>query len=113
MPKETIVLNNVTYNAKEIKTAIGTAISIKPPKKEEILDDCDALEIDVNKIVVFKTEGKLKVVAKPPEGVVCKGFVMLNKHTLKSLKSQYVNTEVRPLAPTVRYTQRPDRSRSY
>lgn len=110
MPKDSIVLNHVSYTAKEIKTAVSTAISINPPKKDEILDEHDALELDVNKVVVFKTEGKLKVVAKPPEGVVCKGFILLNKHTLKGLKSKYESTEVRAPAPQVRYAQqRPGR----
>lgn len=94
-----MIINNIKYTNKEIETALLTAISITPdPATLSLIDsgqECN-LSNQTNRTFLFKSEGKFIVVAKPPEGVQSTGYALVNKHALKKVKAEYVNTQATP-----------------
>lgn len=94
-----MIINNINYTNKEIEVALLTAISITPDATTLSLIDSSQeciLSNQTNKTFLFKSEGKYIVVAKPPEGVESTGYALVNKHVLKKIKTEYVNTQATP-----------------
>jgi hypothetical protein len=92
---KTIKINGVEYGAEDIKKAMMGAIAINP-EKVDLRDDNDWLSFDhIKEAYVFKTEGKLKLVAMPTNAELpIKSYRLINKHNLK--KTQAVYTSARP-----------------
>lgn len=92
-------INNIKYSDREIEIALLTAIPITPDATVLSLIDntqqCTCVSRS-NKTFLFKSEGKYIVVAKPPEGVQSTGYALVNKHALKKVKAEYVNTQATP-----------------
>lgn len=89
--RQVITINAVEYNSADIAKAVLGAIPIKP-EEGTIVDSDDAVELlNFEKTAVFKTEGKLKVIAKGTDakGFVHKGYVLVNKHSLKKTHAEY------------------------
>lgn len=89
---QSITINGVSYSQQDIAKAVHGAITIKP-EEGSIVDDGDAVVLPgYKKIAVFKTEGKLKVVAKGEEASAV--YALVNKHSLKKTHTAYqdVNT---------------------
>ncbi len=87
--KAVITINAVEYNTEDLRKATLGAVAFKPDVST-LVDEGDALVLSgYDKTAVFKTEGRLKIVAK---GDSHTGYVLINKHSLKKTHAQYIRT---------------------
>lgn len=114
---QSITINSVLYSGADIAKAVSGSVPITP-KPGELVDLGDAIVLQgYEKTAVFKTEGKLRIVARGSDVKEDKKFVLMNKHSLKKTHAEYesAQTAYRP-APEPRYEERPRfvrRERSY
>lgn len=106
-----ITINGVQYTAEDIKKATAGSVVIDAPARTDFQDDRDWFTFeDIQDAYVFKTQGKLKLVAMPPAGNPPKKFKLINKHQLKKTHALYSEPRPAEMGMLRDHFQRPQRS---
>jgi hypothetical protein len=106
-----ITINGVQYTAEDILKSTVTAVLINEPSAVDVRDDKDCFQLEgIEDLYLFKTEGKLKIVAKPAGNRPFKKFRLINKHQLKKTHALYSDARPAEVGMLRDHFQRPQRT---